>query len=47
MSSEEENNWLDIPDVMLNISVKRFMKENVFFKEREKDSNYNIFFQEV
>lgn len=36
-SGEEENNWLDIPDVMLNISVKRIMKENDFLKTRKQN----------
>lgn len=36
MSNEEKSNWLDIPNVMLNISVKRFMKENVFCKIKKK-----------
>lgn len=37
-SGEEENNWLDIPDVMLNITVKRIMKENDFLKKKRKQN---------
>lgn len=36
-SGEEENNWLDIPDVMLNITVKRIMKKNDFLKKKKQN----------
>lgn len=35
MSGEEESNWLDIPDVMLNISIKKIHEKMIFWKKKQ------------